>query len=481
MGLKPYTPRLIVKFIMNVSTNFLHYLFRLRVDAILALSIILSGSNFADQKLKVFILAGQSNTVGHARGHTIATLYKNGMTKDKALARMVFTKDMKKAFEERLIKAQELDELSGGIGLPKIKNMRDGPEKKVLESRLNKLVAEHDAYQTKMIDACAVSDRVYISSIADRNVKSGKLGVGYGADHVKIGPEYGFGLSMAQKVKGPILLIKASWGGKSLMYDFRPPSAVDFKRTKAYADAKAKAEENLVKYKEALKNFPETEKKYASDLANHHEKMKTADEKTKKKLREPRKPKLPREPKSFSQDDAGYFWREMVEHVNGVLADPKKYHPDYDAGQGYEIAGFVWFQGFNDQFNPEYHGNYADNIKTFIKDVRTRFKTPNMPFVIGVLGTPRTKEKVDENAVSIAQREAAKHTIFRGNVLSVESYKDYSNFSHSVFEKGWPPHYHEWSTVGSDRPYHYLGSGAFFVRLGDSFANAMYKLRAHSN
>ena len=38
------------------------------------------------------------------------------------------------------------------------------------------------------------------------------------------------------------------------------------------------------------------------------------------------------------------------------------------------------------------------------------------------------------------------------------------------------PHFHEWNTVGSDRPYHYLGSGAFFVRLGDSFANATYKL-----
>jgi alpha-galactosidase len=171
----------------------------------------------------------------------------------------------------------------------------------------------------------------------------------------------------------------------------------------------------------------------------------------------------------------------MVEHVNGVLADPKNYHPDYDAGQGYEIAGFVWFQGFNDQFNPEYHGNYADNMKTFIKDVRTSFKTPNMPFVIGVLGTPRTKEKVDENAVSIAQRKAAQYPEFSGNVLSVESYKDYSNFSHSVFEKGWPLHFHEWSTVGSDRPYHYLGSGAFFVRLGDSFADAMHKLINPSN
>lgn len=463
---------------MNFRTNFLHYLFHFHAVAFFALAIILSASVFSEQKLKVFILAGQSNTVGHARGHTIATLYKNGMTKDKDLVRMVFTKDMSQEFEGQLIKARKLDALSGGIGLPKIKNMPEGPEKKALEYKLKKLVAEHETYKKKIIDACAFSDRVYISSIADRNVKSGKLGVGYGADDIKIGPEYGFGLSMAQKIKGPILLIKASWGGKSLMYDFRPPSASDFKSTKAYAEAKAKAEANLVKFREAVKNLPETEKKYAIDLAAYQEKMKTADEKTKKKLREPRKPKQPREPKPFSQDDAGYFWREMVEHVNGVLEDPKKYHPNYDPSKGYEIAGFVWFQGFNDQFNPEYHGNYADNMKTFIKDVRSSFKIPDMPFVIGVLGTARTKEKVDENPVSLAQREAARHTTFGGNVLTVESYKDYSNYSHSIFEKGWPPHFHEWSTVGSDRPYHYLGSGAFFVRLGDSFANAMHKLLA---
>ena len=105
---------------MNVRTNFLHYLFRLRAEAFLALSIILSASVFADQKLKVFILAGQSNTVGHARGHTIGTLYMNGMAKDAPLTQMVFRKDMSEAFQEQLIKARELDQLSGGIGLPKI-------------------------------------------------------------------------------------------------------------------------------------------------------------------------------------------------------------------------------------------------------------------------------------------------------------------------------------------------------------------------
>ena len=32
----------------------------------------------------------------------------------------------------------------------------------------------------KVISSCVVSDRVYINSIADGNVKSGKLGVGMG-------------------------------------------------------------------------------------------------------------------------------------------------------------------------------------------------------------------------------------------------------------------------------------------------------------
>ena len=63
-----------------------------------------------------------------------------------------------------------------------------------------------------------------------------------------------------------------------------------------------------------------------------------------------------------------------------------------------------------------------------------------------------------------------------GKVAAVESYLHYSHYSNAVFQKGWPEHYHEWDTVGSDRPYHYLGSGAFFLRLGDAFADAMIGL-----
>ena len=115
-------------------------------------------------------------------------------------------------------------------------------------------------------------------------------------------------------------------------------------------------------------------------------------------------------------------------------------------------------------------------MKTFIKDVRTTFKAPELPFVIGVIGTNKTKEKVDQNEVAQGQRKAALSPEFKGTVAAVESYTEYSHYSDRVFQKGWPEHYHEWDTVGSDRPYHYLGSGAFFVRLGDSFASAMAKM-----
>jgi alpha-galactosidase len=432
----------------------------------------------AKEKLRIFILAGQSNTVGHARGHTIATLYKAGKPGDKELADMVFGKDaaIERAFDEQLVRAQKIDELSGGISMDKIKKLPDGPEKKALQAQVDKLLEEHKAYKQGVIDACKVSDRVYITSIADRNVKDGKLGVGYGADQLKIGTEYGFGLSIAEKFDGPILLIKTSWGGKSIMYDFRPPSATDFKSTKAYAEAKAKAAEQKAKYEAAVKNFPATKEKYAADLAAYEEAMKTADEKQKKKLRKPKEPKPPRAPRPFAQDNAGHFWHLMVEHINKVLASPGDFHPAYDAAAGYEVAGFAWFQGYNDQFSPEYRGNYAENMRLFITDIRKEVKNPKMPFIIGVLGTGMTKEKVDANEVSQAQRKAAQFPEFDGNVRAVESYTQYSLYSHKVFEKGWPAHYHQWDSVGSDRPYHYLGSGAFFVRLGDSFADNMAEL-----
>lgn len=381
-------------------------------------------STVAEQPLKVFILAGQSNTVGHARAHTIATLYASDKPRDAQLLEMVIAKDSRvsrSTLEQQLVLGRKIDELTGGISNDKIKAMDDGPQKTELEARVKTLKDAHESYKQKVTAACVVSDRVYINSIADRNKKSGPLGVGYGGDDKKIGPEYGFGLSIAEKVEGPILLIKTSWGGKSLNYNFRPPSAGTYElNEKEKAGGKA---EQIAK-------------------------------------------------------DASLNYRLMNEAIHQVLDNLEDNHPAYDAKAGYEIAGFVWFQGYNDQFSAEFRDSYKDNMISFIKDVRKEYKVPQLPFVIGVLGTGMTAEKVAGNQVSVAQRLAAQTPEFKDNVLAVESYTQYSMYSNAVFQKGWPAHYHEWDTVGSDRPYHYLGSGAFFVRLGDSFATSIADLIA---
>ena len=376
----------------------------------------------AKKKLQIFILAGQSNMVGHANPHTIATLYQSEDANDKRLLQMVFkhgngiTKD---ALNEQLARAKKIDQLTGGISNEKIKAMSEGPEKKALEARVKKLKEEYEAFKKKILSAYVVSDQVYIASIADGNKGAGPLTIGYGGSRDKIGPELSFGLSMAQKMDAPILIIKTSWGGKSLNYNFRPPSAGPY---------------TLNEKEKAAKN--------AADISKN----------------------------------ASLNWRMMNEAVHNVLKDLKKHHPKYDAKVGHEMAGFVWFQGFNDQFSDEFRNNYRDNMVHFVKDIRKEYKTPNMPFVIGVLGTNMTKEGVDKNAVSVAQRKAAAAPEFKGNVVSVESYKVYDLEARKVYDSGWAKHFAQWCIVGSDRPYHYLGSGKFFVRLGDAFAGAMYGL-----
>jgi alpha-galactosidase len=378
--------------------------------------------NSKPQPVKVFILAGQSNTVGHSRGHTMGTLFNADGPKDQSLIELVFGKDTKlskQRLDEMLAIAKQLNELTGGVGDPKIKVMTDADQKEAAEAEATRLKAALEDYKKEVVAESAVSDRVYIASIADNNRKSGKLGVGYGGDPSKIGPEYAFGLSIAQKIDGPILLIKTSWGGKSLNYDFRPPSAGPYQ-----LNEKEKASG---KSEEIAKN-------------------------------------------------AGLFYRSMNEAVHKVLDNLKENHPAYDPSAGYVIAGFVWFQGFNDQFDPAFRANYKDNMVAFIKDIRSEYKAPKMPFVIGVLGTAQTKEGVDQNEVSVAQRAAAAEPEFQGNVVSVESYTEYALDSLEVFNAGWQKNFYEWDLVGSDRPYHYLGSGKFFVRLGDAFASAIAEM-----
>ena len=105
---------------------------------------------------------------------------------------------------------------------------------------------------------------------------------------------------MDKAYDGPILIIKTAWGGKSLNTDFRPPSAGPYEFNEAQLEGL---------------------KKQGKDIA---------------------------QAKADKAKATGRYYRLMIDHVKKVLADPKRVVPDYDPKQGYEIAGFVWFQGWND-------------------------------------------------------------------------------------------------------------------------------------
>jgi len=217
----------------------------------------------------------------------------------------------------------------------------------------------------------------------------GKLTAGFGArgdnptkDGGKIGPEFTFGITMEKELKQPILIIKTAWGGRSLHTEFRPPGAGPYQ-------------------------FNETQladmKKRGIDIGKMKEEKAKA---------------------------SGVFYRMMIEHVKKVLADPKRVCPEYDPKQGYEIAGFVWFQGFNDLVDrqtypdrdqPERYALYSDLLATFIRDVRKDLNAPEMPFVIGVLGVGGEKTNQSTSFFRKAMAAPAALPEFKGNVAAVET------------------------------------------------------------
>jgi alpha-galactosidase len=110
----------------------------------------------------------------------------------------------------------------------------------------------------------------------------------------------------------------------------------------------------------------------------------------------------------------GHYYRLMMQHVKNVLNDPGKVHPAYDKAAGHELAGFVWFQGWNDMVNskvypqrtqPGGYDKYSEVFAHLIRDVRKELEAPGMPFVIGVMGV---------GGISTAETEAARAPRYRG-------------------------------------------------------------------
>ena len=91
----------------------------------------------------------------------------------------------------------------------------------------------------------------------------------------------------------------------------------------------------------------------------------------------------------------GYELDNFFKAIHGVLNNIKGSFPDYK-NQGYEVAGFGWFQGHMDQKTPahilaapykiNYTKTYERNLQNMIKDLRTEFKAPKAKFVSATIG-----------------------------------------------------------------------------------------------
>jgi hypothetical protein len=66
--------------------------------------------------------------------------------------------------------------------------------------------------------------------------QQGWLTVGFGANDHCIGPEYGFGWVMGDYYKDPVVIIKCAWGGRSLSHNFLPPSAGEYPKPEKDGD-----------------------------------------------------------------------------------------------------------------------------------------------------------------------------------------------------------------------------------------------------
>jgi len=281
--------------------------------------------------LKVFILAGQSNMQGHANVSTLDSMADDPRT------------------------SPILKEIRNTDGTPR------------------------------------VCEKVWISSVgcagdgwSDVIEQTGRLTAGFGASPAEIGPEFTFGIYTEKRLGEPILLIKASWGGRSLHTDFRPPSA-----------------------------GPETFNDYI--VSQWKQRGLDVNEESEKILK-----------------NGGVFYHHMIEHVKMVLADIKRVAPDYDPQQGYELAGFVWFQGWNDMVDSWTYNNrmkpggydlYGQLLAQFIRDVRKDLSAPKLPFVIGVMGVGGVKEGEKPPQMYFRQAQTAPASLpeFQGNVVAVQT------------------------------------------------------------
>ena len=162
-----------------------------------------------------------------------------------------------------------------------------------------------------------------------------------------------------------------------------------------------------------------------------------------------------------SGGEVGKYYTLMIAQVREGLANVEKEFPALK-GRGCELAGFVWYQGWNDGVNPKTAvPEYEQNLVNLIHDVRAEFKAPRLPIVIGELTGPWVEAPGAWATLRKAQAAAAARTEFTGTVIFAETH----DFVRKPEDSPNPGHGH-----------HEFGNAETYFLVGDALGRAMVKL-----
>ncbi len=166
-----------------------------------------------------------------------------------------------------------------------------------------------------------------------------------------------------------------------------------------------------------------------------------------------------RPPSSGGQ--VGPYYTKMIEQVQYALANIAKEFPRYQ-GEGVELAGFVWYQGWNDGVDPKNAiPEYEKNLVNLIRDVRKDLKTPRLPVVVGELTGPWVKAPGAWDTLRKAQASGAATPEFAGNVSFVET----GSFVRKPEDSPNPGHGH-----------HEYGNAETYFLVGEALGKTMVQL-----
>jgi alpha-galactosidase len=274
------------------------------------------------------------------------------------------------------------------------------------------------SYLVDEVGRWCVRDDVYYKGVVTATA-SRWLSVGCGASANNIGPELGFGHVVGDHHEAPVLLLKASQGNRSLAWDFLPPGSERYERDgRVYA---------------GYKDSPASWEKGA-------------------------------EPEAINWY-AGKQYDDCFGAAKQVLGEFDAQFPQW-AGRGYEIAGFVWWQGHKDQGNAAHAERYEQNLAHLVRTLRREFEAPKAPFVCATIGFGGWEMAGNAERVADAQLavsgDAGRYPEFEGNVKTVET-RDFWRAA---------------ELSPRDQGFHYNQNAETYMLVGEALGKGMLELLA---